>query len=190
MKHNHESYGASQQTPSRVYNKQIINNQMQQPYTYFPPACAQVLPYGPVPMGLNVAGTAFNSNIWAVPPMFMTRSSPVIQQAHTSVNVMYNEQDYKVPVENTAMSLSSRFPSHYETYETRNMFTPNRRQKSPLKKNNFQRDHKQVFVQRNYTQKLGGNDLRNILSRKSHNDFKNTSRRSDGNFIFIYVFFL
>lgn len=185
--HSQESYRSGQPTSSSVYNKQIINNQMQQPFTYFPSACPQLLPYGSVPLGFNVSRNQFNSNIWAVPPLFMSPSSPVIQQAHTSVNVTYNDHKHKVPVQNTGISLSSKFPSHCETFETRKMFTPNRRMKSPLKRNNFQRDYKR---QRNYRQKLYSSDLRNVLSaRKSHNDVKNTSRKSEGNFVFFCIKF-
>lgn len=188
MTHNHDSQSHSQQIPPRVYNKQIINNQMQQPFTYFPSACTQVLPYSSVPLGWNVSNAPYNSNIWAVPPLFMTSPSPVIQQPHTSFNVTYNDQDYKVPVQSTSKPLSNRFPSHRETYETRKKFVPNQRLESPLKRNNFQRDHTQHFVPRNYKQCLHSRDLRNVLSaRKSHSDIGNTSRESDGNFVFIYV---
>lgn len=188
VSHNHESYRASKQITPDVYNKQIINDQMHQPFAYFPTACTRVLPYGTVQMGLNVPSTAYNSSIWAVPPsMFMAPSSPMIQQAHTSVNVTYSDQDYKLPVHNTSMSLSSRFPSHCETYETTKKVTQNR-MKSALKRNNFQRDHKQHCVSRNISQRLSTNDLRNVLTaRKCHNDFKNTGRKSEGNFAFIFI---
>lgn len=186
MSNRRDNFVADEQIPSRIYNKQIINNQMQQPYAYFPSACTQVLPYGSLPMRLNVPKTAFNSNIWAVPPVFTASSSPQIQQAHTPVSVMYNEQDYKVPVQSTAISLSSRFPSHCEAYEGRKTFSPNKGPKSPLKRNNFQRDHNQHFLRRNYRQKLGSNDLRNVLSaRKS--DFKNTSRKPEGKILFLFM---
>lgn len=187
VSHNHESYEASKQTSPNVYNKQIINNRLHQPLAYFPTACSEVLPYGAVPMGLNVPSIAYNSSIWAVPPSMFMAPSPMVQQAHTSVNVTYSDQDYKVPVQNTSMSLSSRFPSHCETNETRKKFTLNR-MKSPLKRNNFQRDHKQHFVSRNISQRLSTNDLRNVLSaRKCHNDFKGTGRKSEGNFAFIFI---
>lgn len=169
----------SQQIPPRNYNKKIINNQMPHPFAYFPAACSQVLPYGSIPLGLNVPRTTFNSNMWAVPPMFMATSSPVIQQAHTSVNVTYSEQDYEVLAQDSGITVASRFPSHCKTYDTRQKFIPNSRL------------NKQHFGQRNYGHKLGSNDLRNVLSaRMSHNYFKNTSKKSEGNFVFINIILL
>lgn len=186
MTQGHVSYEASQQTSSRVYNKQIINNQMQQQFPYFSSACPPVLTFAPVPMGLNVRGPTINPNTWTVHPMFMTPSLPVVQQAHTSVSDTYKEQEYDVSKQNTSVSHSNTFPSHSESYETWNKFTPDRRQKSPLKRDNFQKIYKHSFERRNCTQKLSSNDLRNILSaRKSQNNFKGGSTKPEGKSDFI-----
>lgn len=135
-------------------------------------------------MGFNVPGASFNSNVWGVPPMFIGAPSTSAAQ-QTQINFAYNEPEYEVPLENTSIP-PSRFPPGYKPHVTWAKFTPNNRQDSPLQKKNFQRNYIQNR-QRNYTQRLRSNDLRNYLSSRKSHDSTYGSRRSQGKFYLIIL---
>lgn len=178
------NYMDQNSTPSKIYNKQIINNQFTKqsyPISPFVAQCNHLMPACGTLNSLASIGYAcptasYNTNLWAVPPtpQIFIASPPLVGHDQTSPNATFNNPNPIFFVHKPTIPLSTRFQMQKE------------KKNSPPKKhvpnNKFghQREkHIQKRFHRNYN--TSNNDLRQFISYKRTRRNTAQSRSEDIN---------
>lgn len=154
--------------PSKVYNKQIINNQFPRPNFPYTTPFNSLSSINPMQYSMVVNPTV-NPSMWNFNPQPIFVTPNVINQQPV-INTTFNNNDY-VPVTNTSVPLSSRFK----------IFNENQR-RNRVNKGSF-RGRKNNFRNR-FNNARNSMDLRLLLSSK-----KRKPNNLNGKGIFYNYFF-
>ncbi|KAJ2947465.1 hypothetical protein O0L34_g17249 [Tuta absoluta] len=171
------SESCNNDSPSTVYNKQVINNQITgQSFPFMvPPYNVLANTMNPIlPIAVN-STPAFNPNVWAVPPthqLYIGPSVPPVanQSQPTAVNFAFNDQEPRFTVQNTMSTLSGQFQNLRNQgfcglrRGGRGRGCYQRQSFNPTRENHkFEQQHEHQI---NFQKKESVNDLRKILSAK------------------------
>lgn len=182
------------QQPHRIYNKQIINNQFpKQQFAAFTPYAAQSCSHLVSPLPMGVANPTFNPNIWAIPPnhqIFIAPTvSPLVNQPQATVGIAFGNQNHNLPVQDTSLSLSTRFQTLHDRSQ-RTMPTKYFQRNFQNRSRNFgYRNFQSRFSRNNYGKNVK-NDLRQVLSakRNSKDEINIKNKSPEGNCFLVLNF--
>lgn len=167
--------------PSRVYNKQIINNRF--PNQSISPTvasqCAKCRPVATIDaMGVNFSIPHKCNPVWTVPPnhqIVIASTPPIVNPLQTVVNSLCNNIGQQVSIGNTSLPLSHRF-KQMQVPERNLGFGFNKRKTN----NGFGQKNAGSPYHKNFNRCTNLIDLRQrLIARRSNNVWNNSNEHSN-----------